>query len=146
MPNVFQINSRQNSPGSVFYRLNIDWCCVIIGYNTVTVKDYISNYDGDDYQIYGKIDLALEKIGRELDVETRKIGMIDKRLWNVVHIGINEMYEEGLQIRRSSKSVSSNIVEGFGRRRYQADYIKFLVVWKFKNCSSAGLQPCKKRG
>jgi len=60
------------------------------------VKDYISNYDGDDYQIYGKIDLALEKIGRELDVETRKIGMIDKRLWNVVHIGINEMYEEGL--------------------------------------------------
>ena len=27
-----------------------------------------------------------------------------------------EMYEEGSQIRRSSKAVASNIVEGFGRR------------------------------
>jgi len=38
-----------------------------------------------------------------------------------------EMYEEGSQIRRSSKSISSNIVEGFGRRRYKNDYIKFLT-------------------
>ena len=38
-----------------------------------------------------------------------------------------ELYETGSQIRRASKSVSANIVEGYGRRRYQADYIKFLV-------------------
>ena len=38
-----------------------------------------------------------------------------------------EMYEEGSQVRRSSKAVPSNIVEGFGRKRYQLDYIKFLV-------------------
>ncbi len=38
-----------------------------------------------------------------------------------------EMFEEGSQIRKSSKSVASNIVEGFGRKRYQADYVKFLV-------------------
>ena len=30
-----------------------------------------------------------------------------------------EMYEEGRQIRKSSKSVKDNIVEGFGRRRYK---------------------------
>ena len=30
-----------------------------------------------------------------------------------------EMYEGGLQIRRSMKSVKSNIVEGYGRRRYK---------------------------
>jgi four helix bundle protein len=30
-----------------------------------------------------------------------------------------EMYEEGSQIRRSVKSVKSNIVEGYGRRRYK---------------------------
>ena len=30
-----------------------------------------------------------------------------------------EMYEEGSQIRRSSKSIVSNIIEGFGRRRYE---------------------------
>lgn len=38
-----------------------------------------------------------------------------------------EMYEEGGQVRRSSKSVTSMIVEGYGRRRYKADYIKYLV-------------------
>ena len=37
-----------------------------------------------------------------------------------------EMFEEGSQIRRSSKSVRSNIVEGYGRRIYVNDYIKHL--------------------
>jgi four helix bundle protein len=37
-----------------------------------------------------------------------------------------EMYEEGSQIRRSSKSVRSNIVEGYGRRRYVLEYIRYL--------------------
>ena len=38
-----------------------------------------------------------------------------------------EMYEEGGQARKSSKSVTSMIVEGYARRRYKADYIKYLV-------------------
>lgn len=38
-----------------------------------------------------------------------------------------EMYEEGSQIRRSMKSVKSNIVEGYGRRRYKQEYIRFLI-------------------
>ena len=38
-----------------------------------------------------------------------------------------ELFEEGSQIRRSSKSVTSSIVEGYGRKRYKADFIKFLV-------------------
>lgn len=38
-----------------------------------------------------------------------------------------EMYEEGSQIRKSSKSVKSTIVEGYGRRRYKPEYIRFLV-------------------
>jgi four helix bundle protein len=38
-----------------------------------------------------------------------------------------ELYEEGSQIRRSSKSVTSMIVEGYSRRRYKADYIKYLI-------------------
>ncbi|PYI46183.1 MAG: four helix bundle protein, partial [Verrucomicrobia bacterium] len=38
-----------------------------------------------------------------------------------------EMYEEGSQIRRSVKSVSANIVEGYGRRRYKQEFIRFLV-------------------
>jgi four helix bundle protein len=38
-----------------------------------------------------------------------------------------ELYEEGGQIRRSSKSVTAMIVEGYGRKRYKADFIKHLV-------------------
>jgi len=38
-----------------------------------------------------------------------------------------ELYETGSQIRRSSKSVRSNIVEGYGRRRYINEYIRFLT-------------------
>ena len=38
-----------------------------------------------------------------------------------------EMYEEEGQIRRSSKGITSCIVEGYGRRKYKADFIKLLV-------------------
>jgi len=38
-----------------------------------------------------------------------------------------ELYEAGSQIRRSSKSIRSNIVEGYGRSRYKADFIRFRV-------------------
>jgi four helix bundle protein len=38
-----------------------------------------------------------------------------------------EMYEEGSQIRRSSKTTKATIVEGYGRRRYKQDWIKFLT-------------------
>ena len=38
-----------------------------------------------------------------------------------------EMMEEGSQIRRSSKSVSNNIVEGYGLRKYKQEYIHYLT-------------------
>ena len=38
-----------------------------------------------------------------------------------------EMYEEGSQIRRSSKSIGSNIVEGFGRKIYKGEFTQFLT-------------------
>jgi len=47
-----------------------------------------------------------------------------------------EMYEEGGQIRRSIKSVKSNLVEGYGRRRYKQEFIRFLIyslVLRFEN-------------
>ena len=39
-----------------------------------------------------------------------------------------ELYEVGSQIRRAIKSVKANTVEGYGRRRYRQDYIRFLVL------------------
>ena len=38
-----------------------------------------------------------------------------------------ELYEEGSQIRRSSKGITSCIFEGYGRRKYKADFVKFLI-------------------
>jgi four helix bundle protein len=39
-----------------------------------------------------------------------------------------ELYEEGGQIRGSYKGVTSAIVEGYGRKRYKNDFIKYLVI------------------
>jgi four helix bundle protein len=38
-----------------------------------------------------------------------------------------ERFEVGSQIRRSIKSVKSNIVESYGRRRYKKEYIRFII-------------------
>lgn len=44
-----------------------------------------------------------------------------------------EQFEEGQQIRRSIKSVRSNIVEGYGRRKYVAEYVRFLIIAQASN-------------
>jgi four helix bundle protein len=44
-----------------------------------------------------------------------------------------EMFEEGAQIQKSSKSVKSTIVEGYGRRRYKQEFVRFLTYAKGSN-------------
>jgi len=44
-----------------------------------------------------------------------------------------EMYEEGSQIRKSSKNVKATIVEGYGRKIYKAEFLKFLVYSRATN-------------
>jgi len=39
----------------------------------------------------------------------------------------HDKYEIGSQIRRSSQGIKDAIVEGYGRRKYKNDFIKFLV-------------------
>jgi four helix bundle protein len=36
-----------------------------------------------------------------------------------------EMYELGSQLRRSSDSIVTNIVEGYGRKKYKAEFVRF---------------------
>jgi four helix bundle protein len=54
-----------------------------------------------------------------------------------------EMYEQGSQIRRASKSIVANFVEGYGRRRYQAEYVKFLT-YALASCDETGSLPREK--
>jgi len=64
-------------------------------------------------------DLEIYKIAKELAVEVHKM--------TLEKLPKFEMYEQGSQIRRSSKSVLSNIIEGYGRRRYKNEFIQFLT-------------------
>lgn len=73
-----------------------------------------------DLEIYN---LAFE-LAIKIRLETLKLPNYDK-------------YEVGGQLRRSSQSIKDNIVEGCGRRRYKADFIKFLTY------SYASLQEAK---
>ena len=63
-------------------------------------------------------DLEIYKIAHEVALEIHRLSL---------KLPGFEKYEEASQIRRASKSIASNIVEGFGRRRYKQDYIRFLV-------------------
>jgi four helix bundle protein len=47
-----------------------------------------------------------------------------------------EMYEQGSQIRRSTKSIKDNIAEGYGRRRYKNEFIRFLI-FSHASCDEA---------
>ena len=38
-----------------------------------------------------------------------------------------ELYEQGSQIRRASQSIKNTIAEGYGRRKYKAEYIRYLA-------------------
>lgn len=63
--------------------------------------------------------LEVWQLARELVVEVHQM--------TLVKIPKFEMFEEGGQIRRSMKSVKSTIVEGYGRRRYKQEFVKFLT-------------------
>lgn len=62
--------------------------------------------------------LQIWVLAREIVIETHDMSLKLPKF---------EMYEEGSQIRRSSKTTKATIVEGYGRRRYKQDWIKFLV-------------------
>jgi four helix bundle protein len=72
--------------------------------------------------------LEIWLLSNELAVEIHEITLL---------LPSHELYEIGSQIRRSSKSVKSNIVEGYGRRKYKADFIKFLMYALASNDETA---------
>ncbi len=63
----------------------------------------------------------------DLDIYTISLALFYRIHKESLEVTKHELYELGSQIRRSADSVNSNIVEGYGRKRYKADFIKFLV-------------------
>ena len=64
---------------------------------------------------------------KDLDIYTISLDLFLKVHPKTLQLPKYELYELGSQLRRSSDSVVSNIVEGYGRRRDKADFICFLV-------------------
>jgi four helix bundle protein len=64
-------------------------------------------------------DLEIYQLSHEVAVNIHKFSL---------NLPKYELYETGSQLRRSSKSVSANIVEGYGRRRYKSEFILYLVI------------------
>ena len=82
--------------------------------------------------------LEIWSLSREVVIEIHKMTLQNLHAF--------ELYEERSQIRRSVKSVKSNIVEaclpreglqgrrqGYGRRRYVGDYLRFLTYSQASN-------------
>ena len=63
-------------------------------------------------------DLEIYKLSYDLAVEVHRFSLT---------LPNYEIYEEGSQVRKSSKGITSCIVEGYGRRKYKADFLKFLI-------------------
>ena len=72
--------------------------------------------DSKDNQGYKK--LKIYHLAHDLAIRVHRVTM---------NLPKFEMFEEGSQIRRSSKSVSNNIVEGYALRRYKQEYIHYLM-------------------
>ena len=63
-------------------------------------------------------DLEIYSLSKQLAIRIHKISLSLPKI---------ETYEEASQIRRSSKAIAAMIVEGYGRGRYKADFIKYLT-------------------
>ncbi len=63
--------------------------------------------------------LEIWQLSREISIKVHDL--------TIKHLPKFEIFEEGSQIRRSSKSVRALIVEGYGKRYYKQDFIKYLI-------------------
>jgi len=63
-------------------------------------------------------DLKIYKLAYKLAIDIHKLSL---------RLPKYELYEQGSQIRRSSKSKKDTIAEGFGRRRYKVEFIRYLI-------------------
>jgi four helix bundle protein len=71
------------------------------------------------YQMKSYRELEVYKLSKDLAIRIHKMTLTLPKF---------ELYEEASQIRRSSKSVTSAIVEGYGRRIYKGDFLRLITI------------------
>ncbi|WP_282016598.1 four helix bundle protein [Marinifilum flexuosum] len=64
-------------------------------------------------------DLEIYKLSFQLALDVHKLTLTLPK---------TEQYELGSQVRRSAQSVRANIVEGYGRKDYRTEFVRFLVI------------------
>lgn len=67
----------------------------------------------------GYEETAVRQLAKQLAVEVHRMTLEELPRF--------EMREEGSQIRRSSKSVVANFVEGYGMKRYRGDIVRYMT-------------------
>jgi four helix bundle protein len=82
------------------------------------IKSWINSGLDEEGEMKSYRDLKIYKNSYDLAIKTHRISLRLPRF---------EMYEEGSQVRRSSKGITSCIVEGYGRKKYKAEFVKFLI-------------------
>ena len=77
--------------------------------------------------------MATERSSRPVSYEDTEVYKQGRRLAAEIHrmtyeeLPWTEQYEEASQIRRSSKAIVANFVEGYGMRRYKAEFVYRLT-------------------
>ncbi|MFZ0488632.1 MAG: four helix bundle protein [Salegentibacter sp.] len=69
----------------------------------------------------------MAKTYRDLEVYKEALALFYRSHKLSLKLPKYELYELGSQLRRSSDSIITNIVEGYGRRKYKGDFLKFLT-------------------
>ena len=64
---------------------------------------------------------------RDLDIFQMSYELAIKVHHLTLKLPAYELYEQGSQLRKSSKRIKDTIVEGYGRRRYKDEFIRYLI-------------------
>jgi len=85
------------------------------------------------YKLYYLFEFWRLMLKQNMEYYQLEVYLLAKELVKDIHLMSvklpdHEKYETASQIRRSVKSIKSNIVEGYGRRSYKSDFIHFLII------------------
>ena len=73
--------------------------------------------EGEEASGYQRLEVW--RLARELSVDIHRM--------TLEQLPRFELHEVGSQVRRSTKSIRANIVEGYGKRRYKLEFLRHLT-------------------